>query len=118
LGAAVASATTKPAYWRTTVDEWDAIKLSDEQLRKRRRPFGDMPMVVLTRGVSPYAVPGKPQSPLNKAMEDENAAIQKEIAALSTRGKQRVVPGAGHVVHAEKPEAVVDAVLEVLNQVK
>lgn len=118
LGAAVVSAMSKPAYWRATVDEWDAIGVSDEQLRKLRRPFGDLPVIVLTRGVSPYAVPGKPQSGLNKAMEDENAAIQKEIAALSTRGKQRVVPGAGHVIHADKPEAVVDAVLEVLHQVK
>jgi pimeloyl-ACP methyl ester carboxylesterase len=118
LGAAVMLATTRPDYWRTTVDEWDAIKVSDEQLRKLRRPFGDLPVVVLTRGVSPYAAPGKPQSALNKAMENENVAIQKETAALSTRGKQRVVPGAGHVIHADKPEAVVDAVLEVLNQVK
>lgn len=116
LGAAVKTAMTKPDYWRTTVDEWNAITVSEEQLRKLRRPFGDMPMVVLTRGVSPYAVPGKPQSALNKAMEDENAAIQKENAALSTRGKQRVVPGAGHVIHADKPEAVVDAVLDVLHQ--
>jgi pimeloyl-ACP methyl ester carboxylesterase len=51
-------------------------------------------------------------------MEIENAAIQKETAALSTRGRQRVVPGAGHVVHADKPEAVVDAVLEVLKQLR
>jgi pimeloyl-ACP methyl ester carboxylesterase len=118
LGAAVRSATSRPAYWRTAIDEWDAIKVSDEQLRKLRRPFGDLPVVVLTRGVSPYAVPGKPQSALNKAMEDENLAIHKEIAALSTRGKQRVVPGAGHVIHADKPQAVVDAVLEVLDEVK
>lgn len=55
---------------------------------------------------------------MNKAMEDENAAIQQEIAALSTRGTQRVVPGAGHVIHADKPEAVIDAILEVLRQVK
>jgi hypothetical protein len=114
----VKSATVKPAYWRASIDEWNAITVSDEQLRKLRRPFGDLPVVVLTRGVSPYAVPGKPQSALNKAMEDENAAIQKETAALSTRGRQRVVPGAGHVIHADKPEAVVDAVLEVLDQVK
>jgi pimeloyl-ACP methyl ester carboxylesterase len=118
LGAAVRSATSRPAYWRTAIDEWDAIKVSDEQLRRLRRPFGDLPVVVLTRGVSPYAVPGKPQSALNKAMEDENLAIHKEIAALSTRGKQRVVPGAGHVIHADKPQAVVDAVLEVLNEAK
>jgi hypothetical protein len=94
------------------------MTVSDEQLRKLRRPFGDLPIIVLTRGVSPYAAPGQPQSALNKAMEDENAAIQKEIAALSTRGKQRVVPGAGHVIHANKPEAVIDSVLEVLNQAK
>lgn len=118
LGAAVVSATTRPVYWRTVAEEWDAIKSSDEQLRKLRRPFGDLPVLVLTRGVSPYAVPGKPQSALNKAMEDENLAIQKETAALSTRGRQRIVPGAGHLIQADKPEAVADAVLEVLKQVK
>ena len=118
LGAVVLKSTITPAYWRTNVAEWDAIKVSDEQLRKLRRPFGDLPLVVLTRGVSPYAQPGKPQSALNKAFEDENFAIQKDIAALSTRGTQRVVPGASHVIHADKPEAVVQAVLEVLKQVK
>lgn len=118
LGAVEMAVTTKLAYWRANVDEWDAIPVSDEQLRKLRRPFGALPLVVLTRGVSPYAVPGKPQSALNKAMEDENAAIHKELAALSTRGTQRVVPDAGHVIHADQPGAVVDAVLEVLQQVK
>ncbi|QJE02771.1 alpha/beta hydrolase [Massilia forsythiae] len=118
LGAAVTAATTRAAYWRVNADEWHAIPDSDGQLRKLRRPFGDLPVIVLTRGVSPYAVPGKPQSALNKAMEDENAAIHKETAALSTRGKQRVVADAGHVIHADKPQAVVDAVLEVVGQVK
>lgn len=118
LGAVVRAATTKASYWHATVDESNAMTVSDEQLRRLRRPFGDLPIVVLTRGVSPYAVPGQPQSAVNKAMEDENAAIQKEIAALSTRGKQRVVLGAGHVIHAEKPEAVIDAILDVLNQAK
>jgi hypothetical protein len=62
LGAAVMSATSKPDYWRTTVDEWNAIEVSEAQLRKLRRPFGDLPVVVLTRGVSPYAVPGRAES--------------------------------------------------------
>ena len=117
LGPVVLKTMITPAYWRANVDEWNAIKVSDEQLRKLRRPFGDLPLVVLTRGVSPYAQPGKPQSALNKATEDENFAIQKDIAALSTRGTQRVVPGASHVIHADKPEAVVQAVLEVLKRV-
>ncbi len=116
LGAAVLSATTMPAYWRSKLDEEKAIPASEEQLRKRRKSYGDLPLLVLTRGVSPFAVPGQPQSALNKAVEDENAAIQKETAALSTRGRQRVVAGAGHVVQADKPAAVVDAVLDVLKQ--
>lgn len=118
LGAGVLASTTKAAFWRANIGEADIIDTSDGQLRKLRRPFGALPMVVLTRGVSPYAVPGKPQSALNKATEDENFALQKEFAALSTRSRQRVVAGAGHIIEADRPQAVVDAVLEVLAQLK
>lgn len=118
LGPAVLASELKPAYWRTVASEYDAIEASDRQLRALRRPFGDLPLVVLTRGVSPYAVPNQPQSAMNKAVEDENFALQKQMAALSTRGTQRAVAGAGHVIQADKPQAVVDAVLEVLKQVK
>lgn len=118
LGKAVRKSEMTKSYWRTRIDEYNAIDTSDDQLRALRKPFGDMPLLVLTRGVSPYAVPGKPQSALNKAMEDENEKIHKEIAALSTKGKQRVVPGAAHVIQAEQPAAVAQAVLEVLRQIK
>lgn len=117
LAAAISSSTRKASYWRANVAEYDGLAASDEQLRKLRRPFGDLPVVVLTRSVSPYAVPGQPQSAMNKATEDENFAVQKEYLKLTTRGTQRVVPGASHVIQAEKPEAVVAAVLEVLKQV-
>jgi pimeloyl-ACP methyl ester carboxylesterase len=118
LGKAVLKSEMTTSYWRTRVDEYNAIDTSDEQLRALRKPFRDLPLLVLTRGVSPYAVPGKPQSALNKAMEDENEKIHKEIAALSTKGKQRVVPGASHVIQAEQPLVVAQAVLEVLGQIR
>jgi pimeloyl-ACP methyl ester carboxylesterase len=118
LASVISASSAKPSFWRANVAEYDSIGVSDEQLRKLRRPFGDLPIVVLTRGVSPYAVPGQPQSAMNKATEDENFAVQKEYLKLTTRGTQRVVPGAGHVIHTEKPQAVVDAVLEVLKQVR
>jgi len=117
LGAAMLASESRLSYWQANVAEYAAIATSDAQLRKLRRPFGDIPLVVLTRGVSPYAVPGQPQSAMNKAFEDENFAVQKEFTKLSTRSTQRVVAGAGHVIQADKPEAVVDAVLEVLKQV-
>jgi pimeloyl-ACP methyl ester carboxylesterase len=62
--------------------------------------------------------PSKPQSAVNKAMENENEKIHKEIAALSTRGKQRVVPGASHGIQGDQPSAVADAIVEVLGKIK
>lgn len=117
LGKAVLSIEITPSYWRTRVDEYNAIDVSDEQLRALRKPFGDLPLLVLTRGVSPYAIPGKPQSAMNKATEDENEKIHREIAALSSNGKQRVIPSASHIIQAEQPAAVVQAVLEVLAKI-
>jgi pimeloyl-ACP methyl ester carboxylesterase len=84
------------------------------ELRDARRSFGDLPLVYLTRGVSPYLQPGKPQSLLNKAYEDEMLKSHDEIAALSSRGVNYVVPDAGHDIHLEKPRAVIDAVLAVV----
>jgi pimeloyl-ACP methyl ester carboxylesterase len=118
LGARVRAMEMTPLYWDTRAREYVAIDTSDIQLKALRKPFGDLPLVVLTRGVSPFAVPGQPQSAVNKAVEDENAKIHKELAALSTKGRQRVVPGAGHIIHDEQPGAVVQAIVEVLGQIR
>ena len=106
----------QPAYWDDVVAGIMAGEASEAELRAARRSFGDLPVVVLARGVSPYAVPGKPQSALNKATEAENLAIQKELAALSTRASLHVVAGASHIIQADKPQAVVDAVNEALDR--
>ena len=116
LIAARMASLTSPAYWRAAASESDNGASSDAQLGAARRSFGDLPLVVLTRGVSPYAVPGKPQSELNKAFELENRKIHIELAATSTRGRERVVPGADHGIPIRQPQAVVQAVNEVLDQ--
>jgi pimeloyl-ACP methyl ester carboxylesterase len=117
LGPQVLAAMKKKSYWSTVVAEYQGFGASDDQLRALRKPFGDLPLLVLTRGVSPYAIPDKPQSAINKAMEDENEKIHKELAALSTKGAQRVVPGAGHNIQSEQPAVVTAAVLEMLKQI-
>jgi pimeloyl-ACP methyl ester carboxylesterase len=91
---------------------------SAAQLRNARKPFGDLPLVYLTRGVSPYAVPGQPQSALNKAYEDEVLNTHEEIVRLSSRGVNYVVPGAGHSIHVDRPQAVIDAVLALVAMTK
>ncbi len=117
LGAARLAQNMSPAYRRARHSEESSFAVGNAELRAARRPFGDLPLIVLVRGVSPYAIPGKPQSALNKALEDENLAMQKEIAALSTRSELRVVAGASHIIQDKRPDAVIKAVADLLAQV-
>jgi len=106
-----------PAWWRARQAERVALAKDRDELRAARQPFGDLPVVVLVRGVSPYLIPGKPQSDTNKAIEAANLALLTTLAQASTRGAVRVVPGAGHVIQETHPEAVVAAVDEVLAKI-
>ena len=117
LNAAYMASLISPSYWRARNAEENAFEESGAQLRAVRKPFGDLPLMVLTRGVSPYAIPGKRASELNKATEKENFTIHQEMAALSARSTHRVVPGAGHLIQADQPQAVVKAVSDVLAQI-
>lgn len=117
LWPAVEASRTRLATYDTIASERDNEDgASASALRAARRPFGDLPLVYLTRGVSPYATPGQPQSAGNKAFEDDVLKSHDEIVALSTRGVDYVVPGSGHDIHVEKPQAVIDAVLAVVAQ--
>lgn len=117
LAAAWMARQMRPAYWAAARSEEANDALSADQLRAARRPFGALPLVYLTRGVSPFLVPGKPQGELNKATERDVAASHLEIARLSNRGTHRIVAGAGHSIHVDKPQAVIAAIREVLAQV-
>jgi pimeloyl-ACP methyl ester carboxylesterase len=81
--------------------------------------LGDRPLVVLTRGK--VNVPPNPT-----AMDREAAAyeqvwmheIQPKLARLSTRGRQIIVERSGHGIPEEAPEAVIDAVRQVVSDVR
>jgi pimeloyl-ACP methyl ester carboxylesterase len=79
--------------------------------------LGDLPLVVLSRGR-----PSRAQDFAGAAVTPEYltdvdrvwAALQAELAGLSTRSVQRVVVDSGHAIPLEAPDAVVDAVRDVL----
>ncbi|MBW8759085.1 MAG: alpha/beta hydrolase [Burkholderiales bacterium] len=106
-----------PAWWRVRQAERVALATDREQLRAARKPFGDMPVIVLVRGVSPYLIPGQPQSDTNKAVESANLELLTAVARSSTKGEVRVVAGAGHVIQETHPDAVVTAVDDVLAKI-
>ena len=82
------------------------------------RSLGDLPLVVLTRGLKSSAkdmpVPVS-QDYLDRA--DKNwFAMQDELAALSTRAAHRVVPNSGHAIPLQAPGAVIDAVRDIVDE--
>jgi pimeloyl-ACP methyl ester carboxylesterase len=85
------------------------------QLKQAWHPLGAMPIIVLTAGdfpPIPWTEEAKAQLP---ALQAEWAKIHDEMAQLSTRGSNRVVPGATHYIHQDRPQVVLDAINEVIH---
>ncbi len=86
---------------------------------KPDRNYGKMPLIVLTAGDAhgPPGIPDelKAQVPVMRA---EWRRAHEEIAALSTRGADRVVPGSEHDIAHDKPQAVIDAINEVVDEAR
>ena len=78
----------------------------------RRAAFGSKPLVVLTHGVYDRT------DPLEVLSEEGWLALHQETARLSRRGKQRVVPNARHNIQLDAPEAIVQAVSDVLRELE
>jgi pimeloyl-ACP methyl ester carboxylesterase len=78
-----------------------------------------MPLIVLTAG-RPFMPPdASPEVREQEALFYREAAREHQAyAALSTRGKDELVPDSGHNIPVEKPEAVLAAINRVLAESK
>jgi pimeloyl-ACP methyl ester carboxylesterase len=80
------------------------------QLFGGAHPFGDKPLVVLSSSMFDMA---PPFGELNYATM---SALHTQTAAMSTRGVRRMVPRTRHNVQLDAPQAVDDAIIEVLDK--
>ena len=78
------------------------------ELAKREHPLGDMPLIVLTRGIS------EEEGPDGKAFEAEHRRGHAAMAAMSRNGKLIVATRSGHHVQLDEPELVVKAIRDTL----
>lgn len=95
---------------------FEEFKLYDESLEKIRATgnLGDRPLIVLTAGIGDNMTKSPADAAaMQKLWIDE---LQKSLVALSTQGKQIIVPDSGHMIPIDKPEAVVSAIREVWEQ--
>jgi len=109
-----------PAQYRTAAAEMRQLPQTfaqTEELLVGERPLGDLPLIVLTAGQQP--APGS--TPFDAQTIPAAAswlAAGEALAVQSTRGAQRVVADSGHLVHLDAPQAVVEAVQNVLALVR
>ena len=77
-------------------------------LAKSEHPFGDMPLIILTRGIS------EEEGPDGKAFEAEHRQGHAAMAATSRNGKLIIATRSGHHVQLDEPELVVKAIRDTL----
>ena len=75
---------------------------------KNKFPFGDMPLIVLARGL-PEA-----EGPNAKYEEDEHRKDQQALAALSSKGRLIIAEKSGHHIQLDQPELVIRSIREVV----
>jgi pimeloyl-ACP methyl ester carboxylesterase len=71
--------------------------------------LGDLPLIVLTRGIP------EDTGPNAKSFEEDHRRDHEKLASLSRRGKLIVAARSGHHIHLQEPELVVASIREVLS---
>lgn len=114
--AAMEKMRSSPDFFRAEVSEFDSLAGPDsDQLDAAHRSLGDMPLIVLT-AENTYRT-GIPPAYAN-LLSAQWMAMHDELARLSSRGVNRLVPGSGHLMQNDKPEVIVAAIREVAAMAK
>jgi pimeloyl-ACP methyl ester carboxylesterase len=108
-------------YWPEVFDaSTDLMSRLPESARLVQRcpPLSPrMPLVVLRHGQPGNLVGTAASAEEQVAAEPTWIALQQKLAAQSRAGRLRVVPRSGHLIAVEQPEAVVQAIDDVLDEV-
>ncbi len=114
---------SRPSYMLAKASEYDSFlstktekNLDQKELEAVKVSFGDKPLIVLTRGLE-VGNPGftaEQSAAMNKAW----VAGHDRIAALSTRGRNIVVPDSNHYIQYDQPQAVIDAVKQAVTEIR
>ena len=106
----------QPFQQAQLTEEENVFRASADQVRAARRSFGDMPLIVLTSAPDRTPLPDVVKQNNRGARYRMWVGLHDDIAKLSTRGTNRIVPDSQHNIMATQPDAVNSAILEVLKE--
>jgi pimeloyl-ACP methyl ester carboxylesterase len=107
------------SLWEDELLELKAEDRSDAEVRAATRPYGDLPLIVLTDSENGDVDSGGPVSAAAQRAEwVEKDRAEERVAGLSASGAHFVVAGSKHAIQLDHPTAVISAVDEVVDQAR
>jgi len=108
-----------PKPWTLLCDMARAYPRSVEEFAAAPPLRGDLPLMVLTASSRDDLLPPafRPFVDVSRFTPDATATHQ-QLARVSARGRWMEVPNSGHLIASSQPDAVVSAVLQVLEAVR
>lgn len=86
----------------------EIVTLRNDRL-KSSHVLGDLPLIVLTRGIPDETGPNA------KSLEEDHRRDHQALASMSSRGKLIVAGHSGHHIQLQQPELVVASIRDVLS---
>lgn len=101
--------------WQTAAaSERQAVAYaSADQARATRKHYGDIPIIVLTHSPYPKAKDETQSERNQRTLLWES--LHLDVAAMSTRGVNEIVPNSGHYIQYDHPQVVIDAIDQALS---
>lgn len=108
-----------PQYFSTLIEEHTAVEESYAAVRSLPdRSLGDLPLIVISAGQSTPAEEAFTTAAEQALVIDVRAQLQAELVSLSSNSRQVIAKDAGHYVHLDRPDLVIDAIRDVLDAVQ
>ena len=96
-------------HWATNDNPFEGEELSSLlEIQKQKHPLGNIPLLVLTRGM------WEDESPKAKGVEEEHLKNQTELLNLSGNSKQIIAHHSRHEIMIYEPDVVLTAIRDVL----
>ena len=111
--------TSHPNFFATARAEMDSFAVSCEQVRQLG-DLGDLPLIVLSakdaQSAEAMRAAGAPVDFPFDEIQTTAQALQRELASLSTNSTHILVADSGHFIQLDRPEQVIEAIQQILDQ--